>query len=824
MTYPSESGKVLGSILRQKMDEFVNDDFTINVPPYSCINLVTSSSHDLNMKAWLATADGISEYIEGYMTTNMTTKGAYVYTETATVPPPPPIVPAMDTISDLPTFGTAEKKDSYDILNLALPMMIFAGDDSIDIKKLENDPTLAIKENLKIIAMWLNIPPIPFTQSTLQKDKEPLYSLNGTGQIIFPNAIGLVDEIAQDILNAMKDLGDEITFIDANNIFATGVVNMLNGVTDDTQDPTNLVYSFDLGSVVPVATNKTPLPGIYFGLSKGTVKFVSDYQAKVQAPVIAPPLGLVTLTIEIPLLEVDLSDIVVAFIDKFFGDMDMTDEDMSEMKKNFGDVLRITFNGLFDGGKVVLSDLDNAITSFISKIEERLSIDNLTKKLTKRMYNFSAKLRAKVYAYFEKIGLVFEKIEEKIREIIEAIFNLPSVIQLIIETIVDAIKEKVETFIKEFIASVIEKMIPGPPLPAPTVLVLVAEKIKKAVEVILSIVETIKTIIENVINFIVGIIETVVSFVERIAKFLIDKVNVWIQKIEELLAMINPPEGAAECLVALGGLISALGVFTSFVDSGLDSVPEQPELPSEFAKAMETYYVTNANVLDTSASMLPQGKSNFKWQFVTNSATSGFSHINNGALSGTSFEDNAISVFSADLNQSYTSNFERVFGGFTVSSVPYRGVIGERITHSEYIKDIFAGLGLSIITYSQSLDYNVYSMTMDKYNYDTSAMEADTDKKMFYGYFVKLLMSTNNPPIVEGYYRGWVLESLLNTEFRSSVRYGTHYYVNKITGAKLSVELGDYYIEVVRMIPYSQVPRIPASSISSQESLAIITQ
>ena len=771
-TYITSSGKILGSILRQKMDEIATPEYIIDVNPYACINLVTNNAGDMNMKAWLATAAGIGEYIEGYMKTNMKTTGAYVYTEMATPPPPPPILPAMDTVSDLPTYGTAVAKDPYSILNLALPTMIFSQDQ--DIIKVQLD---AIKENLNLISIWLNVEPVPFDQTSLQQDEDPMYALNGTGQILFTGALTIVDNVAQDIINAMKEYGNEITFIDANNIFATGIVHMLNG-SRDSNELNNLVYSFDVGQVVPVATNKVAMiPGVYFGLSNGTVQFVNEYQSKVQSLVVAPPLVGATMTLEIPLLEIDLSQVVINFIDKFFEGMDRTDEEQKEMENNFGDVLRVTFNGLFTGGKVLFTELINKVNEFIAKIMVRLSIDNLVKKFTKRMCNFSAKLRAKFTEWMKKIGLVFDKIADRIREVLDLVFDILSLPPLIIAAVVDKITEQVTTFIQNFITKIAEKMALSVPLPAAAALAALADKMKKAIAVIKSVIDKIKLIIDKVVKFVTDLIEKMVELVKKIIKF-IQKIVEWIETAKEK---------CQQCIEVFTALISAFGIYLAFAASDPnDSAPSPPPIPPDMVTAAQTYYLTSADVNETSASMTPQTNgNNITWSFVDSSATSGFVFVNNGALQPIS-ATSAIGIYKLGIDLE-TSDFIKVIGTFETSGNPYIGVINNSQISDPIISNIFISSGIdSFPENTTALDYKIYKMTLYKYNESTSAMEKDISQIYHYGYFVKGLFSTINPLIdnMFTYCMGWIDISLLESE-------------------KIVMVNSKNYTEIIRMIRYN---------------------
>ena len=738
MAYPSSSGKVLGSIIRQKMDEVVTSAFSLQ-SPYSCINQATQSSKDLNMKAWLANAMAIGEYIEGYMITSMKTQGAYVYLEQAVVPPPPPVLPAMGTISDKPTFGFAEAKDPYSILNIALPTMVFATTPTTEQKK-------AIVDNLTTIAIWLNAPPIPFSQKTLQQEENPIYALDGTGQIIFPDSFGKIDAIAEKIIAAMEEKGGQITFIDANDIFATGIVNMLNGLDDEGGESKNLVFSFDLGSVIPEATNKMPgLPGVYFGVSQGTVTFTDKYQSKVLALIPAPPLINSTLTMEIPLTEIDLSSIATAFIDAFFQEIDLDAIEKEEMKKNFGDVIRVTFNGLFEGGKVAFTELTSKVDAFIAKINERLSISALTTKLTKRMFNFSYNLQMKVLKWFNEKGWKIDDITKKVNEVIQQVFDIATLPDKIIQAVVTEVTNQITSFITSFAISVSQKIAIGSPMPAAAVIAALADKISKAISLILSLVETIKGIIDKVVAFATEVIGAMVA--------LIEKINVFIEQITQWIAQVGEP-----CKSELAGLALAFAPLLAFGASNpSDAAPPPPSLPPEFAAATKVFYVTSGNY-NTSGSMTPE--SDTSWNFLTNSATSGFGYMNNvGLMNDPSTTAMAIGVFSAQGGSS--SLFVKDYNQFTVSGNPYVGsfsannLVIELLAHPEF-SSLIQSNHISAVTSTDQLDYTVFRIIEDKYNESTSAMEDDPNKRFFFGYFAKIQQNSIQ------YYKGWVWESLLN--------------------------------------------------------------
>ena len=540
--YITNAGKAFGSILRQKMDEYVNANFVIDKSPYACINTVTKKSHETNMKAWLATAIAINDYLTGYMKCSLKTNGVYTYLEQAIVPPPPPILPAIDTLSDKVTYGVIKPKDPYSILDLALPTMIFAGDNTI------KDQKEAIKQNLDLIVTWLNVPPIGFTQSTLQQDEDPIYSLNGTGLVIFPESIDTTD-VVDKIIVAMDELkiNNELTYISANDIFCTGVVELFN--------KNNQVYSIDAGTIVPLATNKVPnLPGVYFGLSTGTIEFIDVYCAKVQTPIPAPPLGLGMLTLEILLPEVDLSSIVTSFIDLMFKGMDITEDERKEMHNNFGDVIRVSFNGLFENGQLMFDQLTTKLNEFVETLKQRLSISVLTDKLFKRIFNFSKKLMDKIYNFF---NYVFDKIKTKITEVMELIFELETIIEEVIKKVIEAITKPVQEFIANFATKVIAKITITIPASAAQVVAALAIKVKNAIAVVKNVMTKIAKIIETVITFVTDLINSMIALVKKIISF-IKTIVEWIQ---------TATEKYKDCVSELLGLIATLSVFTSFVSS-----------------------------------------------------------------------------------------------------------------------------------------------------------------------------------------------------------------------------------------------------------------
>jgi hypothetical protein len=832
--YSTDAGKALASIIRQKMDRYVSDDYSIDLKPYCCINALTTSAFDFNMKAWLATAEGISEYMVGYMQTSMKTNGAYVYIELAIPPPPPPILPAMATLNNKPTFGIAKPKDPYSILTLALPTMIFAGENTINEETIKNDPTKAIKDNLKLIALWLNIPPVEFDQKSVGFES-PQYSLNGTGMIIFPNAFSLIDTIAQNILNAMKSMENDITYIDANNMFSTGIVNMLNGNINETTDiesANNKVFSFDSGMVSPEASNKVPMiPGTYFGFSTGKVLFQKDYQLKVQVDaVVGPPFGTVPLVLEITLPEfeiVDLNPVVESFIDTFFVGLDLTSEERQEMINSFGDVLKISFNGITESGVIKISiptivdDIKIIIDAFVSLIEKRLSIDVLVKILTKRMFNFSAKLRSKIYSFFEKIGVrvnnFVEDVKAKVLEVIQKIFKISEFIAKIVIEVPKLIIDYVIDYVSNFITETLKSIAISVPLPASAALAALAEKIEKAINIITTIVNNIKEIIEDVVMFINKIIETVKEFVLRIVNFINDYINKWIETINEWINAIEPPQELQKCLSSLDSLnsmIATLGVFTTFIENGNSYVPALPSLPSDFDSVTATYYVSSGTFNFTSASMKPQGNPISSWGLVESSATSAYSQVNNGSLQDSLFANESIGIFSADND--FTSDFKKVYGSFTTSGIsgnPYNGSLGISVSNSNVLV-IFNQYGIDEVLDTSVINYSVYRMYKDIYyevpgttplsgaDPGVSAMSADYDKRLFYGYFIKVLTDpSDGSSLPPGFYKGWILESLLNTSNRT-ISYGIHRYILSGTSVIQEVPITKNYLENIKMIKY----------------------
>lgn len=278
--YDTPQALKLSSIIQNKVGEYYGKYTDPNSNVYNAFS--ASENNDVMQRVngilgHICVAYGIQEYLNNYCNIPLTANGYAQGTEIAF------------SNQNGSTVGLiAQPNIDYYPLYM-MPMIL-----RTDNKYLTNNPLdpnydpqaqlKAMKNFFRAILNWISVPFLEcnshFINDKFYFDSELYFG--------FGPAYDIVDSVANEIVNKLTSMGNDITFEKSWNVLAAGIIEILNN---------NEIYSksVDVGvGAVYTGTMLTSIPLLppYFGFTKGIANFGSDYYLNMDVTLTAGPLGL----------------------------------------------------------------------------------------------------------------------------------------------------------------------------------------------------------------------------------------------------------------------------------------------------------------------------------------------------------------------------------------------------------------------------------------------------------------------------------------------------------------------------------------------------
>ena len=391
-SYPTDEGKTLAAIVRNKMtDYFVTDKPTSELPTI-CNCFINNNDSFIksrvnNLKANLAIREGLDEYCRNYSSVELSANGAAQGTQEC--------INIQDD-DNVTMVGDITMNSSTLFTVYSIPTIFFTDiSTSIDYKK-------ANEKFFNIICMWLGFPFVDVNSYTFSKS---VY-IKGKGKIIF-NGYENIQTILDKVNTACTPLVNEnMQYFQQNkqsmpdlferywDIMGSGIVELLNY---------NDIYSIDGGFGVTAGT-PSPTLAPYIGMSQGRCDFGKDLvmKANVSMPTI-PILGALVFIFKVKIPNIKWPTITVK--DKFGATKTIT--------------LRLDLQALKTDIINIVTDVKNVITNAYNKL--MTFIINILHRLG--------------YVY-DEIKIIMEKQKNKILSGEKVAAGKPDILKIILEIVI----------------------------------------------------------------------------------------------------------------------------------------------------------------------------------------------------------------------------------------------------------------------------------------------------------------------------------------------------------------------------------------------------